>query len=152
MARKFLNIGRGVRQDYSLPPYLFILSVEVLAKAIRRNKKNQRNTCKSRRKRIKPVRPDDTTQIPDGARESLSTLLFGKVSGLNLNSNKTGSLWIAVPDPHPEIKEGGGGGGGAGAQKTFLGSKNKRVKGFRTPPLDPPMDWLKHWEKRDSCS
>ena len=39
MARKFLNIGRGVRQDYSLPPYLFILSVEVLAKAIRRNKK-----------------------------------------------------------------------------------------------------------------
>ena len=39
MARKFLNIGLGVRQDYLLPPYLFILSVEVLAKAIRRNKK-----------------------------------------------------------------------------------------------------------------
>ena len=74
MARKFLNIGLGVRQDYLLPPYLFILSVEVLAKAIRRNKKNQRKTCKSRRKRIKPVRPDDTTQIPDGARESLSLL------------------------------------------------------------------------------
>ena len=90
-------------------------------------KKNQRNTCKSRRNRIKPVHPDDTTHIPDGARESLSTLLCGKVSGLNLNSNKTGSLWIAVPDPHSEIKEevGGGGGGGGGAQKTFLGSKNK---------------------------
>ena len=37
-----------------------------------------------------------------------------------------------MPDPDPEIKEGGGGGG---LQKTFLGSKNKGGKGFRTPPL-----------------
>ena len=46
--------------------------------------------------------------------------LHGEVSGLNLNSNKTESLWIAMPDPDPEIKEVGvGGGGGRGLQKNF---------------------------------
>lgn len=131
MARKFLNIGRGVRQDYPLSPYLFILSVEVLDKAI---------------KKITGILVNqEEIELSQYAR---MTLLFGEVSGLNLNSNKTGSLWMAVPDPHPEIKEGGGG----GLQKTFLGSKNKGGKGFRTPPLDPPLDWLKHREKRDSCS
>ena len=60
--------------------------------------------------------------------------LHGEVSGLNLNSSKTGSLWIAVPDPHPEIKEEGGGGV---PKKRFGGLK---ISGWRA---SGPLHWIR---------
>ena len=82
-----------------MPPYLFILSAEILADAIRKKKQ-----------RIKGIEingidfklsqyADDTTLILDGSEESFleSVILietFGSISGLRLNIKKTEALWI----------------------------------------------------------
>ena len=68
-ASNFFKLSRGVRQDCPLSPYLFILSAEILADAIRR------------KQRIKGIEingidfklcqyADDTTLILDGSEES----------------------------------------------------------------------------------
>ena len=82
-----------------MSPYLFILSAEILADAIRK------------KQRIKGIEingidlklgqyADDTTLILDGSEESFlgSVIIiietFGDISGLRLNIKKTEALWI----------------------------------------------------------
>ena len=97
-ASNFFKIQRGVRQGCPLSPYLFVLSVETLAKAIRESKNIKGILVKQREIKISQY-ADDTTLILDGSKKSLEASLnvldrFGDVSGLRLNDKKTEALWI----------------------------------------------------------
>ena len=97
-ASNFFSIHRGVRQGCPLSPYLFILSAEIMAKAIRRNTDIKGLVVKDTEIKLSQY-ADDTTLILDGSEKSLSEALrvlesFEKVSGLRLNSKKTEALWI----------------------------------------------------------
>ena len=97
-ASNFFKLSRGVRQDCPLSPYLFILSAEVLAEAIRRQQKIKGIEINGADFKLSQY-ADDTTLILDGSEESLleSVILietFGNISGLRLNIKKTEALWI----------------------------------------------------------
>ena len=94
----FFEIKRGVRQGCPLSPYLFILSAEVLATAIRKNTNITGISVNNVEIKLSQY-ADDTTLLLDGSRESLLSSLamlddFSKVSGLRLNDKKTEALWI----------------------------------------------------------
>ena len=92
-ASGFFEIQRGVRQGCPLSLYLFVLSVEVLAKAIRENKSIRGIFVNSREIKLSQY-ADDTKE---SLRASLKTLDdFYEVSGLKLNDKKTEALRIGV--------------------------------------------------------
>jgi len=93
-----LKIERGVRQGCPLSPYLFVLSVEVLASAIQRDPSIKGISISQNEIKLSQY-VDDTTLILDGSRDTLEALLevigkFSKTSGLRLNNKKTEVLWI----------------------------------------------------------
>ena len=97
-ASDFFSVHRGVRQGCPLSPYLFVLSAEILAKAIRKKTFVKGLSVKETEIRISQY-ADDTTLILDGSERSLTEALgilesFSKVSGLRLNAKKTEALWI----------------------------------------------------------
>ena len=99
-ASNFFELSRGVRQGCPLSPYLFILSVEVLANAIRQKKEIRGIRVKDKEIKLSQY-ADDTTLILDGSEESFLESLkvidyFGNISGLRLNSKKTEALWIGA--------------------------------------------------------
>ena len=80
-----------------MSPYLFILSVEILADAIRQNKEICGINVNGKEIKLSQY-ADDTTLILDGSEKSfLEALrmidLFGNVSGLKLNYSKTEALF-----------------------------------------------------------
>ena len=70
----FFNLQRCVRQGCPLSPYLFILSVETLGKAIRANATIEGITVNNTGIKISQY-ADDTTLILNGNQESLSAAL-----------------------------------------------------------------------------
>ena len=89
----FFELGRGVRQGCPLSPYIFILFVEVLATAIRRDNEIKGISVGNVECKISQF-ADDTTTILDGSQVSLErsfALLdsFGQLSGLRVNCEKT---------------------------------------------------------------
>ena len=90
----FFKLERGVRQGCPLSPYLFILSVEILAEKIRTNK-SVKGICVQENEIKLSQYADDTTLILDGSKESFTSALqdldnFSAISGLRLNSKKNG--------------------------------------------------------------
>ena len=82
----FFQTIRGVRQGRPVSPYLFILSVEFLAKAVRNNVSIKGISLSNNEIKISQY-ADDTTLILNGSEEALSSALnvlddFSKVSGL----------------------------------------------------------------------
>ena len=97
-ASNFFDIQRGVRQGCPLSPYLFILSAEVLAKAIRKDKKIVGILVNNKEIKLSQY-ADDTALTLDGSKKSLIASLemlddFYEVSGLRLNDTKTEAFWI----------------------------------------------------------
>ena len=88
----FFELERGVRKGCPLSPYLFILCVEILAEAIRKNSEIKGITVNGRELKISQY-ADDTTLILDGHTRSFDTSLkvldmFSEISGLCLNRKK----------------------------------------------------------------
>lgn len=76
-----------------MSPYLFILSVEILADAIRQKKEIYEITLNGKEIKLSQY-ADDTTLILDGSEtsflEALKMIeLFGNISRLKLNNSKT---------------------------------------------------------------
>ena len=89
-----------VRQGCPLSQYLFILCVEVLAEANRRNKSIKGITIDEQQINISQY-ADDTTLILEGSRDSFTNPLqvldlCSKFSGLRLNIKKTELMWIGA--------------------------------------------------------
>ena len=81
-----------------MPPYLFILAVEVIGKAIRANTNIKGITVNNTEIKLSQY-ADDTTLILNSTQDSLSAAFdtiknFGKSSGLKLNDKKIEALWI----------------------------------------------------------
>ena len=97
-ASNFFELSRVVRQACPLSSYLFILSVEILAEAIRNEKEVKGIKIQNTEVKVSQY-ADDTTLILDGTEESVRASLlliegFGNVSGLRLSEEKTEALWI----------------------------------------------------------
>ena len=87
------NLTRGVRQGCPLSPCLFVIAVEILAIAIRRNSQIKGIVQNEREKKINQF-ADDTVLSIVAEDESLSIALtcidqFKYVSGLSMNKNKS---------------------------------------------------------------
>ena len=92
------KLTRGVRQGDPLSPYLFILAVEPLANAIKRNKEIKGIKIDDIEYLLSQF-ADDTTFTLDGTEASLKNTLdtlhiFAKISGLKLNTEKTKAIWF----------------------------------------------------------
>ena len=101
------KVERGVRQGYPLSPYLFVLSVEVLANAIRRYSSIKGISISQNEIKLSQY-ADDTTLILNGSKDTLETSLdviekFSKISGLRLNNKKTEALWIGSKATSSEL-------------------------------------------------
>ena len=85
------KIERGVRQGCPLSPYLFVLPVDVLANAIRRDPRIKGKSISQIEIKLSHY-ADNTTLIVDVSQDTLETSLdviekFSKISGLRLNKN-----------------------------------------------------------------
>ena len=94
----FFNIESGCRQGDPLSPYLFVICAEFLATKIRKNKTIKGIRINNIEFKISQY-ADDTSAMLDGTERSLNQTLeelsrFSKISGLNINFDKTQLVWI----------------------------------------------------------
>ena len=94
-----IHIGRCCRQGDPISPYLFLLVVEVLNILIENNI-DVRGICVGAYSFKMTQFADDTTLLLDGSQKSLQTALnilelFGSLSGLKMNTEKTKMVWIS---------------------------------------------------------
>ena len=97
---QFFNIARGVRPGCPLSPYIFILTIEVLANAIRNNNKLKGVSIFSH-SAILNLYADDVTLFLQDNQPNIDECLkfikeFGAISGLKLNQSKTEYLNLGI--------------------------------------------------------
>ena len=95
----YFKTSRGVRQGCPLSPFLFILSVELLALKIRHIPKCKGITLPNSQEVTLSQFADDTTLVLsdiDSLKASLHHInTFGEISGLKLNATKPrGDTWV----------------------------------------------------------
>ena len=94
----YFKTSRGVRQGCPLSPFLFILSVELLALKIRHILECKGITLPNSQEVKLSQFTDDTTLVLsdiDSLKASLHHInTFGEISGLKLNATKTKAMWI----------------------------------------------------------
>ena len=88
-----IKIERGVRQGCPLSPYLFVLSVEVLANAIRRDPSIKGISISQNDVKLGQYADDTTLILVDGSKDVLDTSLgvietFSKIFALRLPNKK----------------------------------------------------------------
>ena len=93
-----IPVERGCRQGDPLSPYLFILVAEVLCCLINRSPEVIGLSIGTTLLKLSQF-ADDTTLILDGSANSLQAALnilelFGDISGLKINTEKTKLIWI----------------------------------------------------------
>ena len=93
-----IKIGRGCRQGDPISAYLFILCGEILSLMIKQNKYIKGIEIGGSEFKLTQF-ADDTTLLLDGSERSLQSFLnilevFGSISGLKMNSDKTKIIWI----------------------------------------------------------
>ena len=102
----YFNIKRGVRQGDPLSPYLFLLCIETLALAIRRD--NTIEGIQFGKHEIKQILYADDISLFVKNTNSIKRLQylfeeFEKVSGLKVNKGKTNFLWMGKDSDRPQI-------------------------------------------------
>jgi len=99
-------VQRGCRQGDPLSPYLFLLCVEILSILIKQNDKIKGIKVSETESKILQY-ADDTELTLEGDRESFEEAietvnLFGKMSGLVLNSDKSCAIWLGSKRNSPQ--------------------------------------------------
>ena len=97
LSSEYFNLERGVRQGDPLSPYLFVVTIETLAIAIRQNKDIKGISIGNEETKILQYADDTTAILADtSSATALFRLLddFKIVSGLKINCSKTEAMWI----------------------------------------------------------
>jgi hypothetical protein len=106
-ASDWFNLERSVRQGCPLAPFLFVLTVELLAISIRQNKDIKGFVHNGISVKISQLADDTTCFLRD--EQSAFNLLkliddFSKLSGLKCNLEKTEAIWIGANKGKPPGK------------------------------------------------
>ena len=95
---KWFSVKRGCRQGDPISPYLFLLSVEILATMIRENENIVGISMNNTDLKISQF-ADDAQMFTNGDKKSFEVTIetinkFSTVSGLYLNNQKTKAIWL----------------------------------------------------------
>ena len=100
---QYFQLGRGCRQGDPLSPYLFILAVEPLSMQLKNDKSIPGINIGKNEYKLGQY-ADDTFLLLDGSERSIRNTfhiltLFGGLSGLRVNVEKTQIMWLGKQSP-----------------------------------------------------
>ena len=98
-ASNWIKPSRGVRQGCPLSPFLFILTAELMSNKIRQSDSVKGVSLCGNEVKLSQFADDTNLFCADllSVQSALQTLEeFGKISGLNLNKEKTKAIWLGT--------------------------------------------------------